>query len=327
MVCSFFPAHCTHIFPVWLPRTFALLYPDDVAEACPVQQISVANNTIRRPSLAIFAVTGIVIGLTGSIRLLRVTMSRRKSHNNNSPLLHDAQFYWMVAFLFFGFMNTSGLFLHCLLPFPEKTRDSTQERALLFIADTYTTGVFGISIWAACMMESLSSAYVNIKTYTSMDPKEWIRNVWIIMNILGLLAIACFLTGSASATGEESPSATLSTLLLSRSLPLELWYLCPTIVWAGLGLEVMLLCHFSKTLLLALLSAFSVFGLAFFDAIICRSIGNAFLDLFTQPTLMFLGTDVLFLGLGIWLETRQKTQQDASGQSGTSTTFKDNKQA
>ena len=292
MLCSFFPAHCSHILEPFLPRTLNFFYPQDVVEACPEQSVSnvlgVDIITIRRPFLAMFAVLGITIGFVGAYRLQFTFPSDISSPNEHSTC--QSRFYWTIAFLSFGLMNFSVLFLHCLLSFPEETGKSPLERQLSWVGDTFTTGVFGSALWAASMLESVPT---DVKRIGEWNTVKLIQYGWLVGNFYGLFAVAFFLV-----LGYNPDS------LVPGTLPLELFYSLPPTLFASTGLILMLLRNFSWQLLFFFSLSYVVFLVALFDSWFCRRFGNTFLDLFTTPTLFFAATDLVYIGIWFWLERK-----------------------
>lgn len=299
LVTSFFPAHCVVIFEAWLPGLYDILYPQDVEEKCPEQTMTDMVGlgiTIRRPFLAVFALFGISIGLLGALRIQYALAATRRRTNTKASVLHEPTFYWMWSFLFFGLMNFSGLFLHCLLP---TTEISPLERPFFWIGDSFTTGAFGTSLWAAAVMESLPSMGV--------VPKKTIHNViptgWAFGNLMGLGAIAWFLIFGYDADAT-----------IPGTLPLEMWYFGPPVFFASVALILMLFREFSWMLCFAFALSYFVFCVGAFDMVLCRKFGTIFLDLLTTPTLMFLATDLVYLGIALWLEQRHLEQRQKAKQ-------------
>ena len=297
MLTSFFPAHCS-IFDSHIPGLYEFVYPGDVVEKCPEQVLSDVLGlgvSIRRPFLALFALFGTVLGLLGALRLKSILTSiRSKRAHPEAPTLHNPEFYWMLAFLFFGMMNFNGLFLHCLLPFSETTGVSALERPYFWMGDSFTTGAFGNALWAAAMMESLPTL--------GILPKKQCWDVvplaWAVGNMVGLGAIAWFFI-----LGYDADSK------LPGTLPLEMWYGGPPAVFASSALILLLFRKFNWVLCVAFPLSYITFLAALcLDAFLCRSFENAFLDLLTQPTLMFLATDMVFLGIAVWLEIIHQKQ-------------------
>lgn len=308
MLCSFFPGHCSHIFEPFLPRLLALLYPEDVVTACPEQSIDIiiGDSTIRRPFLSVFAILGITIGFGGAYRLQRYwnisvscTIETLTSSVENAKKESACRFYWTMAFVSFGLMNLSGLFLHCLLP---PTENSALEHPFFWMGDTYTTGIFGVALWAASMTEALPKQIqlpsflgdVTKPKTTEWDTATFVRRGWWIGNGFGIFAIAYFLT-----FGYQPESS-----LIPGTLPLESFYAAPSTVYASTGLAFLLFRQFSWQLLGYFLLSYVMFAVALLDPWMCRSFGNTYGDLLTTPTLFFGATDLVFTGIGLWLEKK-----------------------
>ncbi|CAB9499665.1 expressed unknown protein [Seminavis robusta] len=322
MTCSFFPAHCSHIFP-FVPRTFDLIFPEDVAQACPEQVITLGSNNqnIRRPVLALFALLGIVTGIVGGLRFLQQSLQHKTT--SVISILQKPTIYWSVAFLSFGTMNLSGLFLHCLT---DPTISSPIERPLLWIGDTCSTGVFGVALWAAALMEAFPAAWQLLQGKTKLwgsnnhsrleamaqtAAKLLIPCAWALINLVGVGTVLYFLWFRNQPADDH-----IMTRMIPASLPLEMWYAIPATSLASHALVLMLLCcrPFSKGLLLTYISSYVTFLVALGDPWLCRQFGNSMSDLFTTATLFFASTDVLFLGIWVWLEDYRKMQQQQQQQ-------------
>lgn len=131
-VAGYFP-HVTRTFPRW----FLFLFPDEVQ--CPEV---IVFDTIRNPSLAIFALCGIGIGARGAFRTLNTTL------------------WWRTAFAFFGFMNLVALLLHCLVTPSSQTTSAAQDFPLLWFLDCLFTGMSSFAIMGACFETLVESARV-----------------------------------------------------------------------------------------------------------------------------------------------------------------------
>ena len=309
MLCSFFPGHCSRIFEPFLPRLLASLYPDDVADACPEQSIDfnfIGDIAIRRPFLSVFAILGIAIGFGEAYRLQRhwkisvsCTIETLTSSVENAKKESACRFYWIMAFVSFGLMNLSGLFLHCLLP---PTENSALEHPFFWVGDMYTTGIFGVALWAASVVEalpkkvklpSLLGGDVTKTKTTEWDTVAFVRLGWWLGNGCGIFAIAYFLT-----FGYKPES------LIPGTLPLESFYSAPATVFASTGLAFMLFRQFSWQLFGFFVLSYIIFTVALCDAWMCRSFGNTYWDLFTTPTMFFGATDLVYTGIGLWLENK-----------------------
>lgn len=335
MVCTFFPAHYEHIWKPYLPWLFDLLYPDDVSRLCPEQALVIHSLRIRSPFLALYALAGVVIGFGYACRVFSTTKPLKQQRANNSlfSFMKEADFYWLVAFLSFGTMNLSGLFLHCLVPYPLATGKYTIEQPFLWICDSYSTGLFGLALWAGALVES-TSTHRWTKYLDTL--KGLIQIGWTFGNVVGVLWVLVYLVAvdyhqeskhnydEAFGTSnhiEQYQKSLISVLLASpselagrishiASLPLEFWYLGPPFALSSWSLLWMLFCHnYPRELTICFALSFLVFIIAAFDSFVCRRFGLPYLDIVAQPALMFLGTDFVFLGIGLWLESRMQKER------------------
>ena len=89
------------------------------------------------------------------------------------------------------------------------------------------------------------------------------------------------------------------------TLLLESFYATPATVYASTGLIMMLFRNFSWQLLGFFLISYVVFVVAILlDPWLCRHFGNTYWDLWTTPALFFAATDLVYVGLGLWLENK-----------------------
>jgi hypothetical protein len=295
LVESFFPALTGLQRPLLVPRVLSKLLPEDVANRCPEIIVSILAGSggsfpLRRPCLAVSAILGIQIGLGGSLQLW-LTRRNKKTRNSNGD--ESSVVLWSLAFLFFGMMNVAGLLVHCLLP-------AYENRQLIA---TYPTP------WALdCVFTGFSSmcligAGLSHEFWTSRTSRA------------APLRILCNLARShqhwIGLTCVLAAFAILSFLCWGITSPLELWYLW-IIAVAGHILLPITAVSFSTSgskaskmqrrgmyILFAGGLLFAI-GLAF-DSAACYHLQDALLDLPTAPTLLFLGCDVSFFGLYIWL--------------------------
>jgi hypothetical protein len=120
---------------------------------------------------------------------------------------------------------------------------------------------------------------------------------WLAINFFGLATIAYFLLFGFD-----------DNATIPGTLPLEMWYFVPAVGLASHALVLMLVCKFSRPLLVSLVLPYCICLVALADPWLCRLVGTSSLDLLTTPTLLFAATDAVFLGIGVWLEGQHRRQ-------------------
>jgi hypothetical protein len=284
MIHNFFPAFEDSLNNSWFGSILYndWLFPDSVAQACPEITITLFGFRLRQPILAVAALWGILLGVNGSIRLYR--------HKSNN--------YWSMAFLTFGMMNVSAMFLHCI--WSEPVPDYPRAHPWLWAIDCYMTGFSSICLLVA----SLEAMLLQIKGRKLLV----VQLAWFFggMQSIGLGCLLWFLLAN-----DDS--------MVALTHPLELWYLVPPAL-AAIPVNRLLFhdmytheSFFGMTMghVLALLGGISaaVLGVGM-DRLWCTiGLGHMFWDLFTSSTLMFVGCDLAFLGIQLCLLTRKQSNQ------------------
>jgi hypothetical protein len=260
------------------------LYPDQVAQLCPEVSVSIGEDTIlRQPVLAVSAVVGMLIGVVGSIPLYQ---------QQTKP-------YWALAFLAFGLMNMVGLQLHCLVEAPHA--DYPQVYPMLWMWDCYMTGVSSSFLLLASLQDL---GYLSSKSST-----RWLLAT---QQLVGALPISFF-------------------VYRNNTYPLELWYLIPPLLagppillllfgneqllvhWKNPYLQWRIICvAMSKSTGCAVFLLGAVTGLSgvVLDVPFCFVFQNSLFDLLTSGTLLFLGCNLAFGGIFLWLASTKKSDFD-----------------
>lgn len=300
LIESFFPAVTGLQRPTIIPHLLSELLPQEVAVFCPTPLFSFSIHgfgepfIIWRPALAVSAILGIAVGLGGSVRILSLMTNRSNKRVPGVMDTNDSLILWSVAFLFFGMMNISGLCLHCLVPAYEK-RMLVPTYPTLWAVDCFLTGCSSMCLIGA----GLSNEFWYNKRGLEML-RLWLQpNRWVAVTLLlASCAVAAF-------------------LFLGLTSPLELWYLAVAAAATHVLLPVLWTSRSTGkmqqgTILLCAGILVCVVGLVF-DSTACYNLGDALLDWPTAPNLLFLGCDIAFCGLFVWVRDRYsaKLQQDA----------------
>jgi hypothetical protein len=284
---GFFPGFLQYIIqPLLVARTVYedFLFPESVAQLCPEAVIQILLHhdvtvVIRQPALAISAILGGIIGIYGSIVLLA------KKNKQGRPLLLS------LSLLSFGLMNISGLFLHCLFSNPGSSSTTTtttysEAAPWTWMMDCYMTGVSA----TAFILASLHDMHTL--------PKKLLQWSLLFVNLIGAACVMSF-------------------FYLDATLPLELWYLLTvlfTVPVAEAFFGPSLGRLYSKSLQPRLsrrqhvaLASFGAGGISIIvglhlDATFCLWFGDVYYDALTVTNMIFLGCDLAFLGIVLWVQ-------------------------
>jgi len=327
---SFFPATAAHLLQPLVPRIYTRLFPDDVAVQCPevlllfgagaddddgdadggAASASAVMMMMRNPVLGLNAALGIMLGLVGGVSLLQAQQEQQEQQLARKPRNSDdddddddssssraaaSNTAWALSLIFFGLMNACALPLHCLVP---AHKNLAVEYPLLWLLDCYFTGASSMAILTACRRER---QYDTLGAYRAEEGRYHIvRNgghgesdgsglflsvlqEWSLWNLPGVACILAF-------------------VLFSYTLPLELWYVVPTVVLAaGAVLRKMLLEYirdgyrgsFHGAIAVALVMG--VEGILL-DAPCCRNglQGGLYMDVFMMGNAVFCACNVAF---------------------------------
>jgi hypothetical protein len=201
MLETFFPAVTDSLGKSWLGHYVhhVLLFPDAVAEACPEYSVGIDITTtstivIRSPVLLLATLWGMWIGGNG---------------------FRNLRGLWAHAFLAFGMMNLSAMFLHCLWPSVSTNETYATTYPLLWVMDTYMTGFSsGCLLWASLLHHQPQ------QQNALQDPQQ---QEAILSKCVHCVGVACILWFLADPVPKW----------VAKSHPLELWYLLPPLL-AGL---------------------------------------------------------------------------------------------
>lgn len=313
---SFFPSLTSFVSspdlaPSFLVDAWNAIFPDNVTTIC---RLPPTHTFIpQRPCLAIAAMIGAFIGLhLGSDR--RMLHREDGAHGILAVSIHDT---WSKSLITFGSMNVVALIHHCIIPPPTSYQNYHSARKhvdnILWGADCIFTGLSSINL--TIMAWLLYNSYTeknNSKEVKSM--KRSIMRLRISVHI-SLFAIA----------------ATLPMLLqLFRNGHIDFWAAASTSIEMVYLLPVGVAASFLFPLAIA--SAFNVLGMCNkrsitgarvailggtlvlaslpLDAPLCNfvskqassiKISPLLNDVYHLPTLLFMGCDVAFLGLNMWV--------------------------
>jgi hypothetical protein len=320
MIQSFFPAfsHSLNQFTISSFLYNDLLFPDSVAQACPEVSIPIQiimgseERRLRQPVLFVAAVWGMAIGFGGAFKLLKLNHHHRRWYH-----------YWSLAFMAFGVMNVSAIFLHCLWTLSSIDDDSyPQVYPKMWILDTYMTGVSSICLSIASL-ELLLTKYCE-NHHNHHHERLLSMLFWSLQGIGVGCCIWFFLTSSSEK----------ASVIVAATHPLELWYLVTPLA-AGLPLIALMFgdiilpqqkntttntttCEWTRGHSLFVLggSSVTVLGIGM-DRFWCWTFGSRLWDLPTASTMTFLGCDLAFWGIQKWILSTSSSSMATSRTSST----------
>ena len=249
---SFFPATRTVLLVekrlgTTAARIYEFVFPAAGASQCPEVVLfpTALNNGggIRNPVLGVHAAFGLVLGAVGGVALLerRQHLRQQSSYDDHDATTTSSTTTtaWSMALICFGLMNAAALPLHCLVmmmmataeesSFTESPQTTTttmpEAYPLLWWLDTYFTGASAVAIVTAARREITMLRWSNEETTAdqsaaAVSEEDFgdypgssisVLQEWMLWNVPGVACLMVF-------------------LLFSRTLPLELWYLLPTVL-------------------------------------------------------------------------------------------------
>jgi hypothetical protein len=289
------------------------IFPDDVSRLCSLPPSLTPNDTFRqsphRPCLAIAAIIGAIIGLKHqAVGYHRGECFRREGLEFS---IHDA---WSKSRRAFGLMNVVAMVLHCVLPSTQHdTNAITVIVTFLWAADCIFTGISSINlILVALLVYSLGENRESSTNATIFKCSRKRTSILVHTSIIVILASLSLLF-QFRLTGHFD-------LWVAASTCIEMMYIVPLIL-ASVFLFPVIICNAfnicgarNKTSMLgariAILGVIVVVTSVAFDSSLCFLItdhasrlktSQLFNDIYHLPTLVFVGCDISFGGLGMWV--------------------------
>jgi hypothetical protein len=292
---NFFPAVSTRLqsslYTEWL---YQWSLPDETAALCPDEPILITstallgtNLNIHHPILCCHAIAGVLIGVYGAQRILQ---GDNHDITNQKTAKNFHRHLWAVAFAAFAAMNMVAIPLHSCRPesivsIPSPSSGpatillpTSTIRPWLWALDTYCTGASSTAICLTTFSE----------TFSMKD--------WLLVNVIGIMGMYTYLQ-----------------LGYKYTLPLELWYLVPTVLAAQmtlLWLQLLDTVAARRTAVrLVAIGGTMVAGILL-DPWFCSFLPHylRFWDLFTGPANVFLGCNLAFVTLLSYLVIEEEEE-------------------
>ena len=328
---SFFPVFTSFVSsselaPSFLVNAWNSIFPDDNC-GLPLQQSNIIPN---RPCLAVTAILGAYIGL--KLTKYKTTVIRKDSNNCRGELFHEIYFTWSQATKYFGYMNVVALLHHCFFP-PPTSYDNNLRRYMdntLWALDCFFTCVSSAQlIILTCLIYNLYTLKDNDTTlnsiiYTIQKIRFWVVEVLSITITILSIMLQYYIVGSDDIS---------FSMIVKNSVTIELCYLFPLQIAAMLLLPLFIarVCNIYKAhddesingILITLFGGVVIGASLPLDSRLCSWISthapyikeSALLyDMFHMPTILFLGCNISFVGLSMWINsiTQQHQQKDKS---------------
>jgi len=271
MAETFFPALAS-MQQRLAPKMYDQLFPDAVAERCPVAHVTLGNLIVRWPGLVIPAILGACVGLFGASRF----MAKGTTHDR----------LWGWAFFWFGLMNVDAIFYHCLAPIGSTLHDA------MWLCDCLFTGNSGMALAMAAIHEyaqlprsqtlvATSGLRRRFQDVTRVDRE--LKQAWLLFLIAGAFWKYAF---GWTAIGEAIYLVPCGVAAVALGF---LHIVEPTLMHGRPP---------SLSLTFAALAMLSVGAMLNFDGYLCDTIGAT---VGNMPVVGFLACDVAFVGIWIWL--------------------------
>ena len=293
---SFFPfvasfASSSERAPSFILDAWNFIFPD----ACDLKHPPNLPLNMQRPCLAMAAVLGAYIGLR----------EIKKSNEKHDDLLIAAiNNFWSMSYICFGCMNIVALVHHCIFP-----------SNFSWFLDCIFTGVSSLNlVTLSVLLWSLYGLeYYGEKLERLNDSTD--RFVKIINGATKIIA-AIMIHTTMTILGGDDDEMIVSTKAVSSAV--ELFYLVPlqmavfvlfpiTLIGAVVRNEIVS----RRGPLITLLGGALVVAAALLGESICQFIvdntpwvndSSLLYDCYHLPTIFFLGCDVSFYGLGLWVK-------------------------
>mmetsp|Transcript_5050 Transcript_5050/g.10630 ORF Transcript_5050/g.10630 Transcript_5050/m.10630 type:complete len:319 (-) Transcript_5050:1862-2818(-) len=310
---SFFPfvtsyASSPERAPAFILHVWNFIFPDICNQQMPFSYGQTTSPLqLQRPCLAVAAVLGAYIG----IRYGReVTNSNQKR-----DLISVINKSWSKSSIFFGCMNISALVHHCIFP-----------NNVSWASDCAFTGVSSLNLFTtATLLWILYGIEFSERFQKIMEQKtiESIERYNRILEGATKVAVAIMIHTAMSVLGESEVEVSIA----AASNAVELFYFTPLGMAVFVLFPITLIGVFFKSnnascrgQLIALLGGVLITGATLLGEPICKFVSDympgindssLLYDCYHLPTVVFLGCDVSFYGMGIWIkDLTSKKRQD-----------------
>lgn len=267
---------------------------------------------IQRPCLAMTAILGAYIGIRHGRGI--TNLNHQKHEDLLLAVINDS---WSKSSTFFGCMNISALVHHCIFP----------NNASWFL-DCAFTGASSLNLFTTSILlwilyglefSEQFQKIINNKTIGSIE--QYIITLERVVKVV----VAIMIHTAMDVMGGRDSEVEVS--LAAASNGTELFYFVPTVMAIGVLFPITLigvLCQTNNASyrgpLVALLGGALIAVAPLQGQTICRFVSDympgvndssLLYDCYHLPTLAFLGCDISFYGLGVWIRdlTAKKRQR------------------
>ena len=299
-VQSFFPFVTSYVSSKRAPSVFLhawnFIFPDICNQYQHRHEAASSPLQIQRPCLAMAAVLGAFIG----IQYGRGIKNCNQKRDDLISLINES---WSKSSTYFGCMNISALVHHCIFP-------SNVSWAL----DCAFTGVSSLHLFTTSILVGLefSERFWNIMEKKTMETIE--RHIRTLEGAVKVVVAITIHTLMSVFGGDNEVEISVT----GASSAVELFYFVPLFmaICALFPITIIGIIYKNSNAscrgpLIALLGGALIIAATFLGESICKfvsdylpSINDSRLlyDCYHLPTIVFLGCDISFYGLGIWMK-------------------------
>ena len=317
---SFFPSFTSfvsspNLAPSFLVIAWDAIFPDDVGAICGLpQDASILH--LSRPCLGVAAMIGAYIGLKS--RSFKDGRGNQNDYVSDRGMLGFCIYEaWTKSRTAFGLMNLVALAHHCIVP-PRKSYHSFNSHRklvdnLLWAADCIFTGVSSIHLTImALLIYRLYAVKKNSSDVTSLTRSTFRMKMIVSMSLVSFASSLSILHQLCRNERIDLWAATGTFTEMIYLIPLASasLFLFPLVIHSASKM-----CPVKNSFTgarIAILGGIFVLMSLPLDSSLCYFVSSnapsiktspLFYDIFHLPTLVFLGCDLSFLGLDMWLNS------------------------
>ena len=312
------------ISPYLVADAWNYLFPDEVADLCTLPpRVGISP---QRPCLAIAAMMGVLIGFTLALRIGKGNLGQGK-RDVLAVSIHNT---WSKSLIAFGTMNLSAVLHHCFYPPPLSYNNAHVARRFvdntLWGVDCICTGISSMHLLALAGLLYIKYMHPTKET-TIIRGQVSILNTFVYATMI-LIAAALPILGQLYHFGNVN-------FMSTASASIELIYLIPTVTAACCLFPFVAASAFNMSgncsrksingARVAILGGIAVLAGLPLDAPLCYFVSehlptiktSAFLnDVYHLATFVFLGCDIGFLGLNMWINALIQHDQSTENKKG-----------
>ena len=304
-VQNFFPLITSYVLseraPAVVLHAWNFIFPDICDQHQHLNETTTSPLQIQMPCLAITAVLGAYIG----IRNGRGIRNCHQKHDDDDliSLINES---WSKSSIFFGCMNISALVHHCIFP-----------NNVSWCLDCVFTGVSSLHLFTTSVLLWIFYGLEFSKRFQNRMEKTTIESIEKHIRILEMtakVAVAITIHTAIGILGDKE----VEISVVGASNAVELFYFVPLVMAVFVLFPITLIGAISNNSnascrgpLIALLGGALIVATTLLGKLICQFVSDyipgindsrLLYDCYHLSTIVFLGCDVSFYGLGIWIK-------------------------